>query len=44
MRASKGFTLAELLVVLAVIGIAVAVGLPSAAAIRESGRAEAGSS
>jgi prepilin-type N-terminal cleavage/methylation domain-containing protein len=42
MRASKGFTLAELLVVLAVIGIAVAVGLPSAAAIRESGRAEAG--
>jgi prepilin-type N-terminal cleavage/methylation domain-containing protein len=41
MRASKGFTLAELLVVLAVLGIAVAVGLPSAAAIRESGRAEA---
>jgi prepilin-type N-terminal cleavage/methylation domain-containing protein len=42
MRASKGFTLAELLVVLAVVGIAVSVGIPSAAAIRESGRAEAG--
>lgn len=42
MRASKGFTLLELLVVLAVIGIAVSVGLPSAAAIRESGRAGAG--
>ena len=41
MRDSKGFTLSELLVVVAVLGIAVAVGLPSAAAIRESGRAEA---
>jgi len=41
MTDSKGFSLAELLVVLTVIAIAVAVGLPSAAAIRESGRAEA---
>lgn len=42
MRASKGFTLPELLVALAVVGIAVSVGIPSAAAIRESGRTEAG--
>lgn len=42
MSAHRGYSLAELLVVLAVVGIAVAVGLPSAAAIRASGRAAAG--
>jgi len=40
--ASKGYTLVELLAVLAVVAIAVAVALPAAATLREAGRAAAG--
>jgi len=40
--ASKGYTLAELLAVLAILAIAVAVTLPAAAEIRDAGRAAAG--
>jgi len=40
--ASKGFTLAETLVALAIVGIAVAVALPAAASLRDAGRAAAG--
>lgn len=42
MTASKGFTLAELMAALAVLAIAVAVGLPAAARIRDAGKAAAG--
>lgn len=42
MAASKGYTLAELLAVLAILAIAVAVTLPAAAEIRDAGRAAAG--
>jgi prepilin-type N-terminal cleavage/methylation domain-containing protein len=40
--ASKGYTLAELLAVLAIVAMAVAVALPAAAMLRDSGRAAAG--
>jgi len=40
--ASKGYTLAELLAVLAILGMAVAVALPAAAMLRDGGRAAAG--
>jgi prepilin-type N-terminal cleavage/methylation domain-containing protein len=40
--ASKGYTLAELLAVLAIVAMAVAVTLPAAAMLREGGRAAAG--
>jgi prepilin-type N-terminal cleavage/methylation domain-containing protein len=40
--AAKGYTLAELLAVLAVLALAVAVALPAAAEIRASGRTAAG--
>jgi prepilin-type N-terminal cleavage/methylation domain-containing protein len=40
--ASKGFTLAELLAVLAIVAMAVAVALPAAAMLRDAGRAAAG--
>jgi prepilin-type N-terminal cleavage/methylation domain-containing protein len=40
--ASKGFTLAELLAVLAIVAMAVAVALPAAAMLRDGGRAAAG--
>ena len=42
MTASKGTTLAEILVVLAIVAIAVAVALPAAATLRDAGRAAAG--
>ena len=42
MAASKGYTLAELLAVLAIVAMAVAVVLPAAAMIRDGGRAAAG--
>lgn len=42
MAAAKGYTLAELLAVLAVLALAVAVALPAAAAIRAGGRTAAG--
>jgi len=40
--ASKGYTLAELLAVLAIVAMAVAVTLPAAAMLRDGGRAAAG--
>jgi len=40
--ASKGYTLAELLAVLAIVAMAVAVALPAAATLRDGGRAAAG--
>jgi len=40
--ASKGYTLAELLAVLAIVAMAVAVALPAAAMLRDGGRAAAG--
>jgi prepilin-type N-terminal cleavage/methylation domain-containing protein len=40
--ASKGYTLAELLAVLAIVAMAVAVALPAAATLRDAGRAAAG--
>jgi prepilin-type N-terminal cleavage/methylation domain-containing protein len=40
--ASKGYTLAELLTVLAIVAMAVAVALPAAAMLRDGGRAAAG--
>jgi prepilin-type N-terminal cleavage/methylation domain-containing protein len=40
--ASKGYTIAELLAVLAIVAMAVAVALPAAAMIRDGGRAAAG--
>jgi len=40
--ASRGYTLVELLAVLAIVAIAVAVALPAAATLREAGRAAAG--
>jgi prepilin-type N-terminal cleavage/methylation domain-containing protein len=40
--ASKGYTLAELLAVLAIVAMAVAVVLPAAATLRDGGRAAAG--
>jgi len=40
--ASKGYTLAELLAVLAIVAMAVAVALPAAALLRDGGRAAAG--
>ena len=42
MAASKGYTLAELLAVLAIVAMAVAVALPAAATLRDGGRAAAG--
>lgn len=42
MAATKGYTLAELLAVLAILSIAVAVSLPAAAMLRDGGRAAAG--
>ena len=42
MAASKGYTLAELLAVLAIVAMAVAVALPAAAMLRDGGRAAAG--
>ena len=42
MAASKGYTLAELLAVLAIVAMAVAVTLPAAAMLRDGGRAAAG--
>ncbi len=42
MAASKGFTLVELLAVLAIVAMAVAVALPAAATLRDQGRAAAG--
>lgn len=42
MTASKGYTLAELLAVLAILAMAVAVALPAAAMLRDGGRAAAG--
>ena len=42
MAASRGFTLAELLAVLAIVAMAVAVALPAAAMLRDAGRAAAG--
>jgi len=39
---AKGYTLAELLAVLAIVAIAVAVTLPAAASLRDGGRAAAG--
>lgn len=42
MAASKGFTLAELLGVLAIVAMTVAVALPAAAMLRDGGRAAAG--
>lgn len=42
MAATKGYTLAELLVVLAIVAMAVAVALPAAAMLRDGGRAAAG--
>lgn len=42
MAASKGYTLAELLAVLAIVAMAVAVALPAAATLRDAGRAAAG--
>lgn len=42
MTASKGYTLAELAAVLAIVAIAVAVALPAAATLRDAGRAAAG--
>ena len=42
MAASKGYTLAELLTVLAIVAMAVAVALPAAAMLRDGGRAAAG--
>lgn len=42
MTASKGYTLAELLAVLAIVAMAVAVTLPAAAMLRDGGRAAAG--
>jgi len=40
--ASRGYTLAELLAVLAIVAMAVAVALPAAAMLRDGGRAAAG--
>jgi prepilin-type N-terminal cleavage/methylation domain-containing protein len=40
--ASKGYTLAELLAVLAIVAMAVAAALPAAATLRDAGRAAAG--
>jgi prepilin-type N-terminal cleavage/methylation domain-containing protein len=40
--ASKGYTLAELMAVLAIVAMAVAVALPAAAMLRDGGRAAAG--
>ena len=42
MTASRGFTIAELLAVLAIVAMAVAVALPAAATLRDAGRAAAG--
>ena len=42
MAASRGYTLAELLAVLAIVAMAVAVTLPAAAMLRDGGRAAAG--
>ena len=42
MTASKGYTLAELLAVLAIVAMAVALTLPAAATLRDGGRAAAG--
>ena len=42
MAASRGYTLAELLAVLAIVAMAVAVALPAAATLRDAGRAAAG--
>ena len=42
MTASRGYTLAELLAVLAIVAMAVAVALPAAAMLRDGGRAAAG--
>lgn len=42
MAASKGYTLAELVAVLAILAMAVAVTLPAAAMLRDGGRAAAG--
>ena len=42
MTASRGYTLAELLAVLAIVAMAVAVTLPAAAMLRDAGRAAAG--
>lgn len=42
MTASKGYTIAELLAVLAIVAMAVAVTLPAAAMLRDGGRAAAG--
>ncbi len=42
MAASKGYTIAELAAVLAIVAMAVAVALPAAAMIRDGGRAAAG--
>ena len=42
MTASKGYTLAELVAVLAIVAMAVAVTLPAAATLRDAGRAAAG--